>query len=95
TSLVEERLAACVNIIDKITSIYFWEGEIQKDDESLLLIKSSEAIWDALQDKIREIHPYEVPEIICLPIELGNKNYLNWLNQSIFPEGSEDDEVDD
>lgn len=91
-SLVEEHLAACVNIVDGVTSIYRWEGKIEEDSESLLLIKSSPAIWDALSRRIAEIHPYDVPEIICLPIELGNRPYLAWLNSEIFTEHNDRDE---
>jgi periplasmic divalent cation tolerance protein len=82
-TIVESRLAACVNILPGITSIYSWEGAIHKDPETLLIIKTNRAFYDAFETKIKEIHPYDVPEIICVPIELGSQAYLSWLNQSI------------
>jgi periplasmic divalent cation tolerance protein len=82
-SIVESRLAACVNILPGITSVYTWEGKLNKDSESLLVIKTNRKIYDAFETKIKEIHPYDVPEIICVPIELGSQAYLSWLNQSI------------
>lgn len=83
TAIVESRLAACVNIISGITSVYTWEGTVNKDSETLLIIKTNRGFYDAFETKIKELHPYDVPEIICLPIELGSKAYLSWLNQSI------------
>lgn len=83
TSIVEGRLAACVNIVPGITSVYTWEGVVNKDSETLLIIKTNRRFYDAFETKIKELHPYDVPEIICVPIELGSKAYLSWLNQSI------------
>lgn len=83
TALVEEQLAACVNIVNQVTSIYRWEGTVKKDQESLLIIKTSLMVWDPFVEKVTEIHPYDTPEIICLPIEDGSKPYLDWLNDSI------------
>jgi periplasmic divalent cation tolerance protein len=83
TSLVESRLAACVNIISKITSVYTWEGKLNKDSESLLIIKTNRKTYDAFEKRVKELHPYDVPEIICVPIELGSSAYLAWLNQSV------------
>lgn len=83
TSIVESRLAACVNIVPGITSVYTWEGAVNKDSETLLIIKTNRSSYDAFETKIKELHPYDVPEIICVPIELGSKAYLSWLNQSI------------
>ena len=79
-TLVEKRLAACVNIIPKINSIYWWEGKIERDEEVLLIIKSRREIFEKLSMAIKEIHPYNVPEIIALPIIKGNKEYLEWIN---------------
>jgi Uncharacterized protein involved in tolerance to divalent cations len=83
TALIEEQLAACVNIVNQVTSIYRWEGTVKKDQESLLIIKTSLIVWETLVEKVTEIHPYDTPEIICLPIEAGNEPYLDWLNHSI------------
>lgn len=80
--LVGERLAACVNIMD-IRSIYWWEGEVQDDEESLLIIKTSHDMAGELERRILEIHPYEVPEIIVLePIHIYEK-YLGWVLESV------------
>jgi periplasmic divalent cation tolerance protein len=81
-SLVQKKLAACVNIVTPINSIYLWEGQIQDEQETLLIIKSrSDLFEDDLAPAIRAIHPYQVPEIIALPIEIGSKEYLDWIRQ--------------
>jgi len=78
--LVEDKLVACVNILPQITSVYRWKDEICKEPEALLLIKSHKRLWEPLQARIRQLHSYEVPEIICLAIDSGHKPYLDWLN---------------
>jgi len=78
-TLVEEKLAACVNIIDKITSIYRWEGHVERATEALLLVKGTAEQTDPMIARVREIHPYEVPEILVADIVAGNKDYLDWL----------------
>lgn len=79
-ALVEERLAACVNIIEKVRSVYRWEGQVEKADESLLIVKGMTAKLDELIARVREIHPYEIPEVICLAIQAGNQDFLDWLS---------------
>ena len=79
TTLVEERLAMCVNIIDHVRSIFRWEGQVEKANESLLVVKAKADKTDDLIAKIQEIHPYEVPEVISVDITAGNKDYLDWL----------------
>jgi periplasmic divalent cation tolerance protein len=85
-SLVEQRLAACVNILGvPVRSIYRWKGRVESARESLLIIKSSRKRFAALQGAIRKLHCYDVPEIIALPIERGSCDYLAWLAESIRP----------
>ena len=82
-SLVGERLAACVNLLPGLTSVYRWEGRIQHDSEVLLLIKTVEARVEPLAERLRQLHPYEVPEIIALPIVSGASDYLNWVSECV------------
>ena len=77
--LVQNRLAACVNIIEKVTSVYKWEGRIEEDAELLLVIKTQDSRLRDLMDRIQELHPYDVPEIICWPVQEGSKAYLDWV----------------
>lgn len=83
TALLEERLAACVNRVPGLASMYRWEGKIQKDDEVLLIIKTPVASYDRLEATIRSLHPHDVPEIIGLPIVVGSKSYLEWVTESV------------
>ena len=76
--LVEGRVAACVQILP-MTSIYSWQDSIERSDEMLLIIKTTRSVYLALERTIKENHPYQVPEIISLPIESGSKDYLSWL----------------
>jgi periplasmic divalent cation tolerance protein len=77
--LVENELAACVNMIEGLTSIYRWQGQICRDQELLLIIKTTSSKLNELETKIKALHPYQLPEIIALPINMGSKEYLNWL----------------
>jgi periplasmic divalent cation tolerance protein len=79
TRLVEEGLAACVNLLPGIRSLYRWQGRLQRDAEVLLLIKTREVLFPALASRLRELHPYELPEIIACPISQGLPDYLNWV----------------
>ena len=81
--LVDESLAACVNIVPGITSVYQWEGKRETGTELLLLIKTREEMYARLEKRITELHPYELPEIIAVNIENGNSGYLNWINDCI------------
>ncbi|MGB5063868.1 MAG: divalent-cation tolerance protein CutA [Candidatus Competibacter sp.] len=78
-TVVEERLAACVNILPGLTSIYRWRGQMQRDTELLLLLKTQGAIYPPLEARIRELHPYDVPEVIALPVRMGSSAYLDWI----------------
>lgn len=78
-AVVNERLAACVNLISGLTSIYRWEGQLQRDAELLLIIKTRSAVYPQLETRLRQLHPYQLPEIIALPIHTGSTDYLNWI----------------
>lgn len=77
--LVENRLAACVNIISDIISIYKWKGKLEHSEECLMLVKTTKARLQQVVDRIERLHPYEVPEVIALPIQHGYPPYLDWL----------------
>ena len=80
--LLEEKLAACVNIIDGVESHFWWQGKIDIVKEALLVIKTKKELFNKLAKKVKSLHSYTVPEIIALPIIAGNKGYLNWINDS-------------
>jgi periplasmic divalent cation tolerance protein len=82
-ALVGEQLAACVNIVGPIGSIYRWQGEICRDDEHLLLIKTTAAGYAALEARVRALHSYDNPEIIALPVEAGAAAYIEWVTKSV------------
>ena len=84
--LVERKLAACVQILPPMTSIYVWKGEVRRESEILLVAKSNQARFDELEEAVRAIHSYETPEIIALPIVAGSESYLSWLSACL--EGS-------
>jgi periplasmic divalent cation tolerance protein len=79
--LVEERLAACVNRIGPIQSVYRWEGKLEQSEEQLLVIKTQNKLFAALEKRVRELHSYSVPEIVALPIVDGSPDYLRWLGE--------------
>ena len=80
---IRKKIAACCNIIPGINSIYEWEGKVEKSEEQLLLIKSTEDNFKVIENTINSIHPYDVPEIISVKLNDGNEPYLKWINQSI------------
>ncbi|MEA5446051.1 divalent-cation tolerance protein CutA [Gammaproteobacteria bacterium AB-CW1] len=84
-ALVAEKLAACANLIPGLTSIYEWKGKVETDPECLLVIKTAKDRREALIQRIPELHPYEVPEVIALPIEAGLNSYLDWLSAETRP----------
>lgn len=83
--LVEERLAACVNIVPKISSVYIWKGELQEDTEALLFIKTTASCVGPLTHRLKALHPYDVPEIITLKVseKEGNLDYLSWVRNAV------------
>lgn len=83
-ALVSEKLAACVNIIPSIMSVYRWKDVIEYGEEQLLLIKTSESVWPLLETRILELHPYELPEIIAVPIQTGQADYIQWIKNNLI-----------
>jgi periplasmic divalent cation tolerance protein len=83
-TLVEERLAACGNVIPGIRSIYAWEGKVHDDAEALLVLKAPRKLLQDLCDRVVALHPYEVPEVIGLPIEGGNERYIDWIIHTMY-----------
>jgi periplasmic divalent cation tolerance protein len=81
--LVEKQAAACVNILPGVTSVYRWQGQIEKDKEVLLIIKSSGEGIAQTTELVQQHHPYDLPELIALPITAGSQAYLNWIDESI------------
>ncbi|XP_027732179.1 protein CutA isoform X1 [Vombatus ursinus] len=81
-AVVEKRLAACVNLIPQITSIYEWKGKIEEDSEVMMMMKTQTALAPPLTEFIRSVHPYEVVEVITLPVQQGNLPYLHWVKDS-------------
>ena len=82
-ALVERHLAACVNIVPQVESIYRWKGELETATEFLLVIKTSSEAFDRLRDALRELHSYEVPECIEIAVTNGNAAYLQWIDESL------------
>ncbi len=74
-------MAACVNISSPIKSVYRWQGEIESADEYMLFIKTTSARYDELEHTILSLHPYELPEVVAVPVERGQQNYLGWISQ--------------
>ena len=87
--VVEKRLAACAQVMGPITSTYWWGGKIEKEEEWLCIMKSRNDLYDPLERAIKGIHPYDVPEILAVPVVAGNRDYLEWLDREIEMEKAE------
>ncbi|CAA9991289.1 cutA homologue, putative [Plasmodium knowlesi strain H] len=81
--LLEDKLASCVNIIPGVLSLYHWKGEIARDNEVLMMIKTKKNLFSKIVDAVKANHPYEVPEVISVPIHQGSKDYLDWISKSV------------
>ena len=87
-AVVEERLAACVNIVPAIRSIYAWDGALQDDEEQLAILKTTADRFDELRTRLLQLHPYSVPEIIAMSVADGHLAYLGWVRDSVRPHGT-------
>jgi periplasmic divalent cation tolerance protein len=83
TGLVADRLVACGTVLSRAASIYRWEGAITEEDEVIVLLKTDASKWDALSAAVQERHPYEVPELLAVPVERGMELYLSWLTNEV------------
>jgi periplasmic divalent cation tolerance protein len=79
-ALLDDRLVACVNMLPEITSIYHWQGTVSQDSELLLIAKTRADLFDRLQDAVKQLHPYQVPEVVAMPIVMGSSEYLAWID---------------
>jgi Uncharacterized protein involved in tolerance to divalent cations len=77
--LVEERLAACANVLGEITSVYWWDGRLNQEGEAALIAKTREGLVDALVERVRAVHPYDCPCVVALPVTGGNPAFLDWI----------------
>ncbi len=87
-AVLKERLAACVNIVDGVHSVYWWQGRIEEGEEALLIVKTRVEALGSLIEAVRRVHPYEVPEIIALPIMAGFSKYLEWIDEEVKGSGT-------
>ncbi len=85
-ALVEKRLAGCVQIVGPIVSTFSWQGKIERAEEWLCMIKSEKSLYSRLEQSIKELHTYETPEIIAVPIVAGSQQYLQWLSHELRPQ---------
>ena len=83
SALLESRKAACVSIVPRVISHYRWEGRIQRDEEALLIVKTTASVFDEVLDLVKANHSYDVPEIVALPVRAGNPDYLAWIDDTV------------
>jgi len=91
-ALVSEKLAACVNRIKSVRSVYRWQGQVEQSDEELLIIKTRKELFSAVEKRVRELHSYSVPEVIALPVIAGSAGYLSWMRDQLAPDPRPGDE---
>ena len=84
-NLLEERLIACANVIDHVSSFFWWKEKIEEEKEVLVIMKSHQKFFKNLSNKIKELHSYEIPEILALPIVEGSQSYLDWMKACLEP----------
>ena len=89
-ALVQERLVACVNILDGMSSIYWWQGEVQDEQEAVLIAKTTAALMPDVIDRVKALHSYDVPCVVSLPILEGNPDYLEWVDEETRTENGSD-----
>ena len=82
-SLVERRLVACVNMVGPVRSVFLWKGKVEEESERLLLMKTRADRYAELETAIQELHPYDVPEVIAIPIDRGSQAYLSWVDENV------------
>jgi periplasmic divalent cation tolerance protein len=82
-ALVERKLAACVNIVSRVQSIYRWKGKTEESEEWLLMIKTTAPLFERVRDAIKEMHCYELPECLSLPVDAGSEEYLRWVEDAV------------
>lgn len=82
-TLVDERLIACLNVVKGVTSVYRWEGEVCEEAEALGILKTAAARSDAVERRIRELHPYDVPEVLFIPVAAGSPPYVDWVSEQV------------
>lgn len=80
-ALMEERLAACINIVPEITSFFSWQGKLEEEREALMIVKTKASLFPSLVERVKALHSYTVPEIIALPIQIGSESYLRWIDE--------------
>jgi periplasmic divalent cation tolerance protein len=86
-AFVAQKLAACAQVLSPIHSIYWWKGKIEEDEEALLVLKTEKSLAEKIKHKLKELHPYDVPELTFVPILDGYAPYLSWISQSLSPDG--------
>ncbi|MCW4034821.1 MAG: divalent-cation tolerance protein CutA [Candidatus Bathyarchaeota archaeon] len=82
-TLLEEKLIACANVFDSVTSLFWWQNKIDQENEALVLMKSKQSLFEKLSKRVKELHSYDVPEVLAIPVVDGSSDYLDWLKESL------------